>query len=88
MDFDVSRIEWFQNSVEKTMNHPLEDFDRLWQKYPGERYQALLLNKRKRKCGDDPKYWAEVFEHTLCIKIILLHLIRVYAIFFSAISNN
>ena len=37
------------------------------------------------KYGDDPKYWAEVFEHTLCIQIMLL---RVYAIFCSAVSNN
>ena len=37
------------------------------------------------KYGDDPKYWAEVFEHTLYIQIILL---RVCAIFCSAVSNN
>ena len=44
-----------------------------------------ILNKHKRKYADD---WAEIFEHTLCIQIILLHLIRVYAIFYSTFSNN
>ena len=31
---------------------------------------------------------AEIFEHTLCIQMILLHLIRVYAFFYSTYSNN
>ena len=44
-----------------------------------------VLNKHKRKYGDD---WAEIFEHTLCKQIILLHLIWVYAIFYSTFSNN
>ena len=46
---------------------------------------SAILNKHKRKYGDD---WAEIFEHTLCIQIILLHLIRIYAIFYSTFSNN
>ena len=44
-----------------------------------------VLYKHKRKYGDD---WAEIFEHTLCKQIILLHLIWVYAIFYSTFSNN
>ena len=46
---------------------------------------SAVLNKHKRKYGDD---WAEIFEHTLCKQIILLHLIWVYAIFYSTFSNN
>ena len=46
---------------------------------------SAVLNKHKRKYGDD---WAEIFEHTLCKQIILLHLIWVYAIFYSPFSNN
>ena len=46
---------------------------------------SSVLNKHKRKYGDD---WAEIFEHTLCKQIILLHLIWVYAIFYSTFSNN
>ena len=47
-------------------------------------YSAVLY-KHKRKYGDD---WAEIFEHTLCKQIMLLHLIWVYAIFYSTFSNN
>ena len=36
----------------------------------------------------NPKYWAEIFKHILCIQIILLHLIQVYAIFYSFFSIN
>ena len=36
----------------------------------------------------DPKYWADIFEPTLCIQIILLHLIRVYAIFYCTFLIN
>ena len=46
---------------------------------------SVVLNKHKRKYGDD---WAEIFEHTPCKQIILLHRIRVYAIFYSTFSNN
>ena len=30
--------------------------------------------RKKIRLRFDPKYWAEIFEHTLCIQIILLHL--------------
>ena len=46
---------------------------------------SAVLNKHKRKYGDE---WAELFEHTLCKQIILLHIIWVYAIFYSTFSNN
>ena len=46
---------------------------------------SAILNKHKRKYGDD---WAEIFEHTLCKQFILLHLIWIYAIFYSTFSNN
>ena len=46
---------------------------------------SAVLNKHKRKYGDD---CAEIFEHTLCKQIILLHLIWVYAFFYSTFSNN
>ena len=41
-----------------------------------------LLCRFKTNTKENPKYWAEIFEHTLCIQIILLHLIWVYAIFY------
>ena len=52
---------------------------------------SAVSNKHKRKCGDDsilnigPTYLSI---HCVCIQIILLHLIRVYAIFYSTFSNN
>ena len=46
---------------------------------------SAVFNKHNRNYGDD---WAEIFEHTLCKQIILLHLIWVYAIFYSTFSNN
>ena len=46
---------------------------------------SAVLNKHKRKYGDDR---ADIFEHTQCIQIILLHFIWVYAIFYSTFSNN
>ena len=52
---------------------------------------AILSFKKSQKkilLWFDPKYWAEIFEHTLCIQIMLLHLIRVYPIFYSSFSNN
>ena len=47
MDFDQicvkmnEALSCFKILYKKTMNHPLEDFDRSWW-YPGERYQAYL----------------------------------------------
>ena len=44
---------------------------------------SAFLNKHNRKKFDDESRYLEVFEHTMCIQIILLLLILSYAIFFS-----
>ena len=49
---------------------------------------SFKQTRNKIRWWFDPKYWAEIFEHILCIQITLLHLIRVYAIFYSTFSIN
>ena len=64
---------------------PLDVLDEIWDLIESV---SEGFNKHKREYGDDFKYWAEVFEHTFCIQIIMLHIIGVYPIFILLFQTN